>query len=156
MSEVWNIAWACSRCIVSKTLELARRTLQMLYVGVARPSVAKLRWCPQPIGVTEHKAIPKAVCPYLSGAIPGAGHGWEAAEDDVKVSWSEAGGDALTADGLNYPALRVSVATVTCGQRTLLKIRITTWEYCNCRYVGSPKYGSISRHLSSRWSPSSG
>ena len=32
-----------------------------------------------------------------------------------------------------YPALSVMVATVTCGQRTLLKIRITSCEYCSCR-----------------------
>ena len=32
-----------------------------------------------------------------------------------------------------YPALSVIVATVTCGQRTLLKTRITSCEYCSCR-----------------------
>jgi hypothetical protein len=32
-----------------------------------------------------------------------------------------------------YPALSVMVATVTCGQRTLLKTRITSCEYCSCR-----------------------
>ena len=39
------------------------------------------------------------------------------------------------ADGLHggYPALSVIVATVTCGQRTLLKTRITSCEYCSWR-----------------------
>jgi hypothetical protein len=32
-----------------------------------------------------------------------------------------------------YPALSVIVATVTWGHRTLLKIRITSCEYCSCR-----------------------
>src|ERR1700683_2541307 len=31
-----------------------------------------------------------------------------------------------------------------CGQRTLLKTRITDWEYGSCRYGGLSKYGSIS------------
>src|SRR5271167_1077405 len=43
----------------------------------------------------------------------------------------------------SYPALSVIVATVTCGHRTLLKIRITTCEYCSCRNVGCGKKGSI-------------
>ena len=36
-------------------------------------------------------------------------------------------------DSTVYPALSVMVATVTCGQSTLLKIRITSCEYCSCR-----------------------
>jgi hypothetical protein len=32
-----------------------------------------------------------------------------------------------------YPSLSLIVATVTCGQRTLLKIRITSCEYCSCK-----------------------
>ena len=43
----------------------------------------------------------------------------------------------LRATAARYPSLSVIVATVTCGQRTLLKIRITSWEYCNCKYVES-------------------
>jgi hypothetical protein len=34
-----------------------------------------------------------------------------------------------------YPSLSVIVATVTCGQSTPLKIRMTSCEYCSCKYV---------------------
>ncbi len=45
--------------------------------------------------------------------------------------------------GTHLPLLSVRVATVTCGQRTLLKIRITSWEYWSCRNVCCGQNGSI-------------
>ncbi len=64
---------------------------------------------------------------------------------DLRLQEEAAAVNAAAAFRAGYPLLSFIVATVTCGQRMSLKIRITSWEYCSCRNVECSQNGSSSK-----------